>query len=330
MNLKSTVTAIALMCLPLMASAQTYVVDNIFGKDSVVFATGIKDKTVSAGYGAGKNAAKKVKIDTVLVPNGASVRLKEVKKDSLRLLNLLVEEVPVVYGRNTYYTFASNLKLSDKNPAGMVDKLTARLKNHKSIDIHGKDRWLFSRWLVLAILILGFAGVSLTILKGYIGRLILVISLILMDVYIFMIGVDTATWFINSNLTSENFSLACVGLFLANFALTIRIIVSLFKEGEPGSTIFAVLLILMGLPVLGLGYLVVFSVAMALLFKYWWIGAVLVGLLILLCVKPMSKEEWAHWERDKEGRNRRMEEQKRQEAFEKSKNKFEGLLGEDD
>lgn len=315
---QAAVLAIILMCLPIRTSAQNYVIDNIFGKDSVVFVTGIKDKTVSAGYGARKNKPQEAKIDTVFVRNGESVRLKEVKKDSLRVLHLLVEDVAVVYGNKTYYTFASNLKLSDDNPEGTVDTLTARLKNHKNIDIHGKDRWLFARWLVLMLLILGVAGVLLTIFKGYIGRPVLVIALALMDIYIFMIGLDTATWFINSNLTSEPFSLACVCLFLAYFALTIRIIVSLFKDGKSGSKLFAAVLILLGIPVLGLGYLVVFSVAMGLLFKYWWIGAALVVLIILPCVKPMSYEERVQWKKEQERHEREREEAKRREAFERS------------
>lgn len=326
MRLKPTFLAAFFICLPILASAQNYVIDNIFGKDSVVFVTGIKDKSVSAGYGARKNnKVQKETFDTVFVRNGESVRLKEVKKDSLRVLHLLVEDVTVVYGKKTYYTFASNLKLSEDNPEGTVDTLTSRLKNHKDIDIHGKDRWLFARWLVLTLLILGFAGVLLTIFKGWIGRLTLVIALVLMDVYIFMIGVDTATWFINSNLTSEVFSLVCLGLFLVYFALTVRIIVSLIKTKETGSILFAILLIILGIPVLGLAYLVVFSVAMALLFKYWWIGAALVGIIVLLCLPEVKDGELEKMRQDSAAAERRREQRKAAERFEKSQNKFQGL-----
>ena len=318
MRLKPTILAVFFICLPILASAQNYVIDNIFGKDSVVLVTGIKDKSVSAGFGARKNKVQEEKIDTVFVRNGESVRLKEVKKDSLRVLHLLVEDVAVVYGNKTYYTFASNLKLSDDNPEGTVDTLTARLKNHKNMDIHGKDRWLFARWLVLMLLILGFAGVLLTIFKGWIGRLILVIALVLMDIYIFMIGVDTATWFINSNLTSEVFSLVCLGLFLVYFALTVRIIVSLIKAKETGSILFAVLLIILGIPLLGLAYLVVFSVAMALLFKYWWIGAALVGIIILLCLPEVKEGELEKMRQKSAAVERRMEQKKAAERFERS------------
>lgn len=318
MRLKPTILAVFFICLPILASAQNYVIDNIFGKDSVVLVTGIKDKSVSAGFGARKNKVQEEKIDTVFVRNGESVRLKEVKKDSLRVLHLLVEDVAVVYGNKTYYTFASNLKLSEDNPDGTVDTLTARLKNHKNMDIHGKDRWLFARWLVLMLLILGFAGVLLTIFKGWIGRLILVIALVLMDIYIFMIGVDTATWFINSNLTSEVFSLVCLGLFLVYFALTVRIIVSLIKTKETGSILFAVLLIILGIPLLGLAYLVVFSVAMALLFKYWWIGAALVGIIILLCLPEVKEGELEKMRQKSAAAERRMEQKKAAERFERS------------
>lgn len=318
MRLKPTILAVFFICLPILASAQNYVIDNIFGKDSVVLVTGIKDKSVSAGFGARKNKVQEEKIDTVFVRNGESVRLKEVKKDSLRVLHLLVEDVAVVYGNKTYYTFASNLKLSEDNPEGTVDTLTARLKNHKNMDIHGKDRWLFARWLVLMLLILGFAGVLLTIFKGWIGRLILVIALVLMDIYIFMIGVDTATWFINSNLTSEVFSLVCLGLFLVYFALTVRIIVSLIKAKETGSILFAVLLIILGIPLLGLAYLVVFSVAMALLFKYWWIGAALVGIIILLCLPEVKEGELEKMRQKSAAVERRMEQKKAAERFERS------------
>lgn len=318
MRLKPTILAVFFICLPILASAQNYVIDNIFGKDSVVLVTGIKDKSVSAGFGARKNKVQEEKIDTVFVRNGESVRLKEVKKDSLRVLHLLVEDVAVVYGNKTYYTFASNLKLSEDNPEGTVDTLTDRLKNHKNMDIHGKDRWLFARWLVLMLLILGFAGVLLTIFKGWIGRLILVIALVLMDIYIFMIGVDTATWFINSNLTSEVFSLVCLGLFLVYFALTVRIIVSLIKTKETGSILFAVLLIILGIPLLGLAYLVVFSVAMALLFKYWWIGAALVGIIILLCLPEVKEGELEKMRQKSAAAERRMEQKKAAERFERS------------
>lgn len=318
MRLKPTILAVFFICLPILASAQNYVIDNIFGKDSVVLVTGIKDKSVSAGFGARKNKVQEEKIDTFFVRNGESVRLIEVKKDSLRVLHLLVEDVAVVYGNKTYYTFASNLKLSEDNPEGTVDTLTARLKNHKNMDIHGKDRWLFARWLVLMLLILGFAGVLLTIFKGWIGRLILVIALVLMDIYIFMIGVDTATWFINSNLTSEVFSLVCLGLFLVYFALTVRIIVSLIKTKETGSILFAVLLTILGIPLLGLAYLVVFSVAMALLFKYWWIGAALVGIIILLCLPEVKEGELEKMRQKSAAAERRMEQKKAAERFERS------------
>lgn len=326
MRLKPIFLAVFFICLPILASAQNYVIDNIFGKDSVVLVTGVQAKTVSAGYGASKNKkVQEVKIDTVFVRNGESVSLKEVKKDSLRVLHLLTEDVAVTYGKKTYYTLASNLKLSEDNPEGTIDTLTARLKNHKDIDIHGKDRWLFARWLVLTLLILGFAGVLLTIFKGWIGRLILVIALVLMDVYIFMIGVDTATWFINSNLTSEVFSLVCLGLFLVYFALTVRIIVSLIKTKETGSILFAILLIILGIPVLGLAYLVVFSVAMALLFKYWWIGAALVGIIVLLCLPEVKEGELEKMRQDSAAAERRREQRKAAERFEKSQNKFQGL-----
>lgn len=321
MKLKVTTLSIVLFCMPLLASAQNYVIDNIFGKDSVALVTGIKDKTVSAGYGASKNKNKKVQevsVDTVFVRNGEGVRLKDVKKDSLRLLHLLVEEVSVVYGKNTYYTFASNLKFSENNPEGTVDSLTARLKNHKDIDIHGKDRWLFARWLILALLILGFASVLLTIFRGVVGRLILVIAIVLMDVYIFMIGVDTAAWFINSNLTSEVFSLICICLFLAYFALTVRIVVSLFKTKAAGSILFAILLIILGIPMLGLSYLVVFSVAMALLFKYWWIGAALVGIIILLCLPEVKEGELERMRQNSAEAEKKREAKKAAEQFERS------------
>ena len=322
MRLKVTILTIVLFCLSVMASAQEYVIDNIFGKDSVALVTGIKDKTVSAGYGASKNKkVQEVKIDTVFVSNGESVLLKDVKKDSLRVLHLLVEEVAVEYGKNTYYTFAGNLKFSEDNPEGTVDTLTARLKNHKGIDIHGKDRWLFARWLILALLILGFAGVLLTIFKGRIGRIILVIALVLIDAYIFMIGLDTATWFINSNLTSEVFSLVCIGLFLVYFAITVRIIVSLFKTKEAGSILFAILLIILGIPMLGLVYLVVFSVAMALLFKYWWIGAAIVGIIILLCLPEVKEGELEKMRRESAAAEKKREAEKAAEQFERSYNK---------
>lgn len=292
MRQRTTLLAIVLACMPVLASAQNYVIDNIFGKDSIVLVTGVQAKTVSAGYGASKNKkVQEVKIDTVFVRNGESVSLKEVKKDSLRVLHLLTEDVAVTYGKKTYYTLASNLKLSEDNPEGTIDTLTARLKNHKDIDIHGKDRWLFARWLIMALLILGLIGVLMTIFSGWTGRLILIVSLILIDVYIFLIGLDTATWFINGDLTSEVFSLVCVGLLLVYFALTVRIIVSLFKTKETGSILFAILLIILGIPVLGFAYLVIFSVAMALLFKYWWIGAALVGVIILLCLPDVAEGE---------------------------------------
>lgn len=319
MRLKPIIIAVILTCIPVLASAQNYVIDNIFGKDSVALVTGVKDKTVSAGYGASKNTkVQEVKIDTVFVRNGESVSLKEVKKDSLRVLHLLVEDVVVTYGKKTYYTFASNLKLSDENPEGTVDTLTARLKNHKGIDIHGKDRWLFGRWLILALLILGLAGVLLTILKGWIGRLILVVALLLMDIYIFMIGLDTATWFINGDLTSEVFSIVCVGLFLVYFALTVRIIVSLFKTKETGSILFSILLVILGIPVLGLAYLVVFSVAMALLFKYWWIGAAVVGVIILLCFPDVAEGELERDRLLRASAEKKREKAKAAERFERS------------
>ena len=331
MKLKAAIITLVLVCLPLMASAQNYVIDNIFGKDSVAFVSGIKDKSVSAGYGASKKKnASETKIDTIFVRNGENVCLKEVKKDSLRLLHLLVEDVAVTYGKNTYYTQASNLKLSEDNPDGTVDTLTARLKNHKGIDIHGKDRWLFSRWLILALLILGFIGVLSTIFMGWTGRLALVISLILMDVYIFWIGVDTASWFINGDLTSELFSMIGTVLFLVYFALTIRLIVSLFKTKEPENIVFAILLIILGIPVLGLGYLVVFSAAMALLFRYWWIGAAVVGVIIVLCLPDVAEGELERDRLIRAASEKKREKAKAAERFEKSTNKFQGLRGQDD
>lgn len=310
---------ILLMALSTVASAQNYVVDNLFGKDSVLFVSGKTDKRVSAGFGARKNTkAQDVKLDSVYVRCGESVRLKEVPKDSLRLLRLLVEEVPVLYGKKTYYTLASNLRLSEDNPEGTADILTTRLKNHRYIDLHGKDRWLFSRWLVLLLLILGFAGVVLSILAGRMGRPILVIALLLMDVYIVLIGVDTATWFINSHLTSEVFSLVCLGLFLVYFALTIRLIVSLFKKNDSSSVLFAFLLILLGLPLLPLAYLIVFSVAMALLFKYWWIGAALVGLVVLLCLPDVQEGELERLRAENKKSEKQREEALRQERFERA------------
>ena len=326
MRLRFIILSIALFCLPALASAQNYVIDNVFGKDSVALVIGVKDKTVSAGYGASKNKkVQEVKIDTVFVRNGESVSLKEVKKDSLRVLHLLVEEVAVTYGKKTYYTLASNLKLSEDNPEGTVDTLTARLKNHKGIDIHGKDSWLFARWLILALLILGVIGVLMTIFSGWSGRLILVVSIILMDVYIFLVGLDTATWFINGDLTSEVFSLVCVGLFLVYFALTIRLVVSLIKTKEPGDLAFAIILIILGLPLLGLGYLVVFSVAMTLLFKYWWIGAAVVGVIILLCLPDVAEGELERDRLLRAASEKKRENAKAAERFEKSTNKFQGL-----
>ena len=203
-----------LVVLPVLASAQNYVVDNIFGKDSVAFTTGVKKERASAGFGAGrkKGGTAEVAIDTIYVRNGEAVRLKEVKKDSLRLFGLLLEEVPVLYGKKTCYTLASNLKLSADNPEGTVDPLVARLKNHRNLDIHGRDRWLFSRWLVLALLILGLVGVLASLFVGKTGRILLMSAVLLLDAYIFRVGLDTALWFLEPALTREWLDRAVAGV----------------------------------------------------------------------------------------------------------------------
>lgn len=310
---------VALTALPYAASAQNYIIDNIFGKDSVLLVTPTPPEAkVPKALSKSKNLQKKaaaaqVKADSLYLKNGTAVQLAGTDKDSLRLAALLSEEATVLYKGKKYVTLSSNLKLSDDNPEGTRDSLTARLKNKKDFDIHGKDRWLFSRWLVFALLGLCLAGALLVQFRGLRHGLLLVIGLILLDIYLLFVGVDTATWFMNADLCPPLSSIIGIALLLVFFCLVLRIIIAFFKSGEMPAILYAILLCVLGLPLLGLTYLTVFSGAMSLLLKYWWVLGFLV--LVFLTPEPTAKDRarWAY-ERTYAGMEEKRQKEERETA----------------
>lgn len=268
---------------------QNYVVDIMFGKDSVALTPLVQESKSSKSRKAEQPA------DPIYIKDGETVQLVSVGKDSLKLVDLLRERVTVRYAGKQYTMSAANLKFSDDNPEGATDTLKARLVNHKGIDIHGAHRWLFNIWLVWILLGLGLLSTVMLNVSGTRWALPQVLALALLWAYVLVVGFAASAWIISTELATLPHAIIDSVLILSWFALLLRFFIRYLREMD-APKILLVIPAAIALPLLGFAYLSLFWVFTELSMRYWWVIAIIIALFFVpdagKKIKDMTWEEW--------------------------------------
>ena len=173
------------------AYAQNYIVDILYGADSIACTPVIqKDK---------KSKNDKEARQKVYIHNGDAVNVTGLPADSLRLRDFMRNnEIEIDIDGKKYTTFARNIVLSDDNPKETIDEVNGLLKNKPCLfvlDIHGKHRYLFNYGIIVAMLAIGLFGAFLSIKRGRIGFIFLIVPLLYFTWFTLHFGWDSY-WFI--------------------------------------------------------------------------------------------------------------------------------------
>ena len=174
--------------------AQNYVIDILYGADSVACSPVIpKGKKFKNNEEA---AAAKQK---VYLHNGDAVKVTGLPADSLRLRDFMRnKEVEIDINGKKYTTFARNIVLAEDNPEGTIDAVNGMLIKKPGLwdlDIHGKHRYLFNYGIIVAMLVIGLFGAFLSIKRGRIGFIFLIVPLLYFTWFTLHFGWDSY-WFI--------------------------------------------------------------------------------------------------------------------------------------
>lgn len=293
--------------------AQTYVVDILFGRDSVALTPYVQGEKPKAARSKKKEPAA----DPIYLKAGETVQLVSVEKDSLKLVDRVKERVVVQYDGKPYTMRAGNLRFSDQNPEGTVDTLKAKLTAHQGMDIHGKHRWLFRIWLVWILLAAGLLCAILINCAGTRWVLPLLLTLGLLWAYVLTLSLAASAWMISSELTSLPSAIITSVLILSWFSLVLRIIIRYLKSKEASKILLAILIAVFALPLLVFAYLSLFWILAELSVKYWWA----VGIIALIFFLPdfggkvmgsSWEEEWDRARAKNRAAERRFREEQKQ------------------
>lgn len=205
-----------LILLSISAFAQDYVIDILYGPDSVACIPMIpKGKKFKNNEEA--SAAKQ----KVYLHNGDAVIVTDLPADSLRLRDFMKNnEVEIDIKGKKYTTAARNIILADTTGVA-VDAVNGMLKNKPwlfKLDIHGKHRYLFNYGIFIAMLVVGLFGAFLTIKTGRIGFVFLIVPLLYFTWITLHFGWDSY-WFINPKVDDSKYKIYLIFILAAAFAV---------------------------------------------------------------------------------------------------------------
>ena len=185
---------IAILNLLLGASgfAQNYIIDVLYGPDSIACSPVIPE-----GKKFKNNEEAKAAKQKVYLHSGEVVNVTGLPADSLRLRDFMKNnEVEITIDGKKYTTSARNIIISDTTGVA-VDAVNGMLKNKPclfKLDIHGKHSYLFNYGIIIAMLVIGLFGAFLTIKTGRIGFIFLIVPLLYFTWFTLHCGWDSY-WF---------------------------------------------------------------------------------------------------------------------------------------
>lgn len=208
---------IAILNLLMAASgfAQNYIIDVLYGPDSIVCSPVIPEGKKFKNKEEASAAKQKVYLHT-----GDVVKVTGLPTDSLRLRDFMKNNgVEIAINGKKYTTAARNIIIADT--AGVaVDAVNGMLQNKPclfELDIHGKHRYLFNYGIIIAMLVVGLFGAFLTIKTGRIGFVFLIVPLLYFTWLTLHCGWDSY-WFINPKVDDSKYKVYLIFVLAAAFA----------------------------------------------------------------------------------------------------------------
>lgn len=298
--------------------AQNYVVDIIYGPDSIACTPVIQKNKKFKNDEEAKAAKQKVYIH-----NGDTVKVTAAPTDSLRLRDFMTyREVEVTIGGKKYTTVARSLITADTTGTS-VDAVNGMLKNKPCIfelDIHGEHRYLFNYGIIVAMLVVGLFGAFLTIKTGRIGFIFLIIPLLYFTWFTLHFGWDSY-WFINPKADDSKYKIYLIFILAAAFAaFAVKAVWNLYDdlrdtEHRLGLIAAPFLLPILYITVWG-GLMTQWGLLLVAFFGYGFILSVLDG--SILDSGPLDKRSWEEkWKEKQENEKRREEEHRKYKEEEK-------------
>ena len=301
------------------ASAQDYVVDILYGPDSVACTPVIQKNKKFKNNEEAKAAKQKVYIH-----QGDIIDVTGTPTDSLRLRDFMkYKDVEVTIGGKKYTTVARSLILADDSPEGAVDEINGMLKNKPcmfELDIHGEHRYLFNYGIIIAMLVVGLFGAFLTIKKGRLGFIFLIVPLLYFTWFTLHFGWDSY-WFINPKADDSKYKIYLIFILAAAFAaFAVKAVWNLYDnlrdtEHRLGLIAAPFLLPILYITVWG-GLMTQWGLLLVAFFGYGFILSVLDG--SILDSGPLDKRSWEEkWKEKQENEKRREEEHRKYKEEEK-------------
>ena len=290
------------------AYAQNYIVDILYGDDSIACTPVIqKDKKTKND----KEARQKVYIH-----NDDAVNVTGLPADSLRLRDFMRNnEIEIDIDGKKYTTFARNIVLSDDNPKETIDEVNGLLKNKPCLfvlDIHGKHRYLFNYGIIVAMLAIGLFGAFLSIKKGRIGFVFLIVPLLYFTWFTLHFGWDSY-WFIDPKADDSKYKIYLIFILAAAFAVfAVKAVWNLYDdirgtEHRLGLIAAPFLLPILYITVWG-GLMTQWFLLLVAFFGYGFILSVLDG--SILGSGPVKTRSWEETQKEKEQREHQEYEKK--------------------
>ena len=190
--MRKIVIVFGFILLSISAFAQDYVIDILYGPDSVACVPVIPE-----GKKFKNNEEAKAAKQKVYLHSGELVNVTGLPADSLRLRDFMKNNgVEITIDGKKYTTSARNIILADTTGVA-VDAVNGMLKNKPclfKLDIHGKHSYLFNYGIIIAMLVIGLFGAFLTIKTGRIGFVFLIVPLLYFTWFTLHCGWDSY-WF---------------------------------------------------------------------------------------------------------------------------------------
>lgn len=295
---------IAILNLLMVASgfAQNYIVDVLYGPDSIVCSPVIPEGKKFKNKEEASVAKQKVYLHT-----GDVVKVTGLPADSLRLRDFMKNNgVEITIDGKKYTTSARNIILADTTGVA-VDAVNGMLQNKPclfELDIHGKHRYLFNYGIIIAMLVVGLFGAFLTIKTGRIGFIFLIIPLLYFTWFTLHCGWDSY-WFINPKVDDSKYKIYLIFILAAAFAaFAVKAVWNLYDDDKNTEHRLGLIAAPFLLPILYItvwgGLMTQWVLLLVAFFGYGFILSVLDG--SILDPGPVKTRSWEETQKEKEKR----------------------------
>ena len=301
---------LGLVILSLGTFAQDYVIDILYGPDSVACVPMIPEGKKFKNEEEASAAKQKVYLHS-----GDVVKVTGLPADSLRLRDFMKNNgIEIAIRGKNYNTSARNIILADTTGAA-VDAVNGMLKNKPwlfELDIHGKHRYLFNYGIIIAMLALGLFGAFLTIKTGRIGFIFLIVPLLYFTWFTLHCGWDSY-WFINPKADDSKYKTYLVFILAAAFAVfAVKAVWNLYDDNRDFEHRLGVLAVPFLLPILYItvwgGLMTQWLLLLVAFFGYGFLLSVLDG--SILDSGPVKTRSWEETQKEKRQKEHREYEKK--------------------